>query len=344
MNPLHIPGLAMMTNKVTPREIEKLADRLDITPADNLGAASYDEVRIAAVQLMLKRYSSLADYVVDMNLYIADAVNRRAQLICFPAYTGMLPFLFLPQVSDALLKLRPLEKTGLPDIRLLNDMLADLSDYCFDAYFNTMSVLAARHGVYIMAGSALCFEDDDLCHRAFLINDTGDLVGYQDKISRNRLELELQVRPASELKLFETPVGQLCILTGEDADYYEPARVAKNLGAQILICPTVFAEEPTPVDLALGINMRAQENHIYGLQSVLVGDTGFGFAAEGTSCIFAPNELLSHKNGIFAQSSGRFEPDIVCGVLNYDKLISIESPHTQDRNSELMQKYIDRLY
>lgn len=345
MSALSLSNLSMlMGGRASPREIERIIDRLDIVPSGNMTSVSSNDVRVAAIQLMRKSYSSIADYIVDMNLYIADAVNRRAQLICFPAYTGLLPVSFVPQFANTAPKLRPLAATGLPDIENLNDTLSYFSDFVYDVYFTVMSSLAARHGVYVMAGSTLYFEKDEPRHRAFLFNDTGDLVGFQDKISVNAIEHGLQIEPAPELKLFETPFGGMAILIGEDADYFEPARIAKNLGARILVSPAVFTQEHTLVDIALGLNMRVQENYIYGVQSVLVGDSGLSFTTEGSGCIFSPNEMLMRKNGVLAQTSGRYEPDIICARLNYDKLYAVGSPYTQDKNPELMKKYLDRLY
>jgi predicted amidohydrolase len=333
----------LMGGKASPREIERVIDRLGIVSSGNMSLATSNDVRVAAVQLFRKSYSSIADYIVDMNLYVSDAVNRRAQLVCFPAYTGVLPATVVPQFANSSAKLRPLA-SGLPDMDDFNDTLSFFSDFVYDLYYNTMSGLAARHGVYIMAGSTLYYDGDEPRHRAFLFDDHGDMIGFQDKISLNALEDSLQIDPAPELKIFETPLGGVAILICEDANYYEPARVAKNLGARLLVSPSVFTREYTPVDMALGLNMRVQENFIYGAQSVLVGDTGLGFTVEGSGCLFAPNELLMRKNGLMAQTTGRYEPDVACAKLDYDALDLSASPYTQDKNPEFMRKYLDRLY
>jgi predicted amidohydrolase len=305
---------------------------------------SPNEARVAAVQLFRKSYTSIADYIVDMNLYISDAVNRRAQLVCFPAYTGVLPASVAPQFAAAKAKLRPRAETGLPGIDDFNDTLSYFSDFVYDLYMTTMSLLAAKHGVYIMGGSTLYYDRDEPRHRAFLWSDTGDLIGFQDKLCLNALESGLQIDPGEELKVFETPMGGVAILICEDANCFEPARVAKNTGARMLVSPSVFTREHTPVDMALGLNMRVQENIIFGVRSVLVGDTGLGFTVEGSGCVFAPNELLMRKNGLVTQTTGRYEPDVVCAKLDYDKIDAVQSPYTADQNPEFMRKYIDRLY
>jgi predicted amidohydrolase len=338
-------GFSSMGSKINRREVEKIVDRLEIFPSDNLAVCSSQSVTVAALQMQAKPYGSLAEYVVDMNLYIADAVNRRAQLICLPAFAGLLPMSFAPHFQAHRHRLIP---TGNPECPVdphgLNEVLSYLSDATFDAYFYTMSVLAARHSVYIMTGSTLYFEENELCHRAFLLNEEGELVGYQGKIAESPLEQELQIPPETEVKLFETPMGPVSILIGSDAYHFECARIASRLGAKMILCPNAFLDEYTPVDSSLGPNMRAQENRIYAVQSSLVGETGLGFTLEGGGRIFAPNELLRHKNGVIAKTLGRHQPDIACISLDLDRLDAIRNPYTQDKNPQFMQKYIDRLY
>lgn len=344
VNKFTMSNLALlMSYKVSAKEIEKIIDKLEIIPADNLYAVSSESANIASLQVLVKRYSSLSDYIVDMNLYVADAVNRRAQLVCFPAHTGLLPVSLVPQAEKSVVSLRSSGEEEI-DPAALHKILSYFSDFAFEAYFQTMAALAARHRIYIAAGSTLYFEEDELRHRAFLFNHKGDLAGYQDKLALSKLEHEMGIEPAGELKLFDTPVGLLSILTGSDADYFELARIAKNLGAQLLLCPGAFKGEYTPIMSTLGLNMRVQESKLYGVQSALVGDPGLGFSMEGGCAIFAPNEMVKRKNGIVARASGGFEPDVVCAPLNLDRLELIQNPYHYDKNRDFMHKYVDRLY
>ncbi|MDL2233618.1 hypothetical protein LJC63_08605, partial [Ruminococcaceae bacterium OttesenSCG-928-L11] len=316
MNPFKMPNLAMMMSaRISPKDIGKIVDRLEITPSGNMENISGEAVSVASVQVLCKRYESLTDYVIDMNLYVEDAVNRRAQLIVFPAYTGLLPLSFMPQYDTALEKLRPREDTGLPDPHALNEVLSYYSDYAYETFYTTMSALAAHHQVFIMAGSTLLFEENDLYHRAFLFDDIGECIGYQDKVSLSPLEQELEVEPGAEIRMFDTIAGPISIIIAGDAAYYETGRAATGMGARLLLHPTAFTHDYTPVDAASGINLRVQENRVYGIQSVLVGDSGLGFTLEGPSCIFAPNEVVRSKNGILEQTSGRFSPDVLCRRL-----------------------------
>ena len=344
MNVFSVPGLSfLLSGKVSPKEIEKIVEGLEISPADDLYAGESDPVNVAALQVQLRRYSTLDSYIQNMSSYVSDAVNRRTQLVCFPALAGLLPTTCLPQSQRYLEELRVSTPAEL-DASKLHRALSQLSDYIFDVYFQTMSALAARHRVYIMAGSALYFEQDGLVHRAFLFNHRGELVGFQDKAGLTDLEAELGIAPASEIRVFETPVGPLSILIGSDADYFETAHIAKALGARILLCPSVFPGEYTPITSTLGLNMRVQETKLYGVQSCLVGDTGLGFTVEGGCAVYAPNEMVKLKNGVVSKAGGSPGPDIICVPLNLDRLDQLRCPYTQDRNRDLMHKYIDRLY
>lgn len=335
---------AMMTGKVSSREVERIVDSLGIQPEEFPASAFPERVTVAAVQIMHRRYTSLAEYIFDTNLYIADAVNRRAHLICFPAWAGMLPLSFCAPSESVAAALHPHSGADTPDPEAFYNILAKYCDLLFDAFSQTMSQLAARHRVCLLAGTAPFFEGDDLVQRALLFNSEGELAGYQDKLSLTPWERDVGFLPGDELRVFESPAGTVSILSGSDADYFELARIAKNLGAQILLSPRAFLGEYTPMRAAMGLNMRVQETRLYGVQSVLTGNTGLGFALEGSAQIFAPNELVRAKNGIIAQTKAHREPDLVTAPLSLQQLEEIQNPYTQDKNGDLLRKHIDRLY
>jgi predicted amidohydrolase len=158
------------------------------------------------------------------------------------------------------------------------------------------------------------------------------------------VEQDLGLEEGAEIRMFPTPLGAVSMIVADDIHYYETAKIAKELGASILLNPTVFSREYTPVDAAAGLNLRVQENRVYGVQSVLVGDSGLGFPLEGPCAIYAPNDMVRNKNGILEQGSGRFAPDILCRRLNLERLRDIINPYTADRNAAFMDKYVDRLY
>ncbi|MDL2247692.1 hypothetical protein LJC05_03065 [Bacteroides sp. OttesenSCG-928-J23] len=338
-----LPGLPAI-GKVSPREIEKIVDSLGITAEESPEIIDSESVRVAAVQVMLRRYSSLAEYVFDLNLYLADAVNRRAQLVCFPDWCGLLPLGFHPRLNTVLEPLRPKEGASFPDPDALFELFSRLGDQLFDTTFQTMSLLASRHRVWVMAGTVPYFDGDDLRLRALLFDRHGELAGFQDKLTLTSYQKEVGFTSAEELRIFQTPAGLVAILAGSDSDYFELGRIAKNMGAQILLCPRNFTGEYTPVRAALGVNMRVQETHTFGVQSVLVGNTGMGIVLEGAAQLFAPNGMVRTKNGVLLRAQLSGEPDIICGQLSMERLQQLTDPYTQDKNMGLMGKHFDKLY
>jgi Predicted amidohydrolase len=324
------------------RDVVRLIDKLQIEPSDSLAVVAPEEVRIAALQVLFRQYQSLADYVADLNVYISDAVNRRCQMVCFPAFSGLLSLPLSPHFDPG--ALRPDPATDLPQRELFHACLSDCSDYAYEVYFAAMSAFAARYRIFILAGSTLYFEDDTLLHRAFLFNNKGALVGAQDKLSPTPLESGLAIEPAEELKAFDTPLGTVCILIGSDVFHFETALAAKGMGAHILLNPAAFPRQYTPVDTADGINLRVQEAGLYGVQSVLVGQAA-DYTLSGSACIFAPCEIAGPpgNNGVVALSNGRPAPDMAVGVLNLERLSTLADSYRSDSNPQFIGKYYDLL-
>ena len=335
----------LMSHRVSAKEVAKIIDRLDIRPSENLEVIPSEEVKVAAAQVQIKKYQSLSDYIIDMDCYIADAVNKRAHLVCFPALSGLLPLSFMPQFSNLLPGLR-LRGNDLPETENILECLSYFSEIMFEAYYNTMSQLAAKHRVYIMAGSTVYLDKKVPKHRAFLFGAAGELVGAQDKLLPGQLENALKIEAAPEALTFSTTFGNVAMLIGSDISCFEPARAAKSLGANIILNPTVIRGSYTPMDAAGGLNLRVQENSLYGVQCTMVGDSNLGANLEAPCAFFGPNELLRTrvKNGLIEQSSGRDEPAVLCVKLDLDVVENIRNPYLHDKNPDLLNRYMDRLY
>lgn len=344
MNSLKMFNLSFFSSiKFSPKEIAKIIDFLTIEKSGNLDIAGSNAVYIAAVKLKLKRYINLADYIGDMNRYFEDAVNKRAQMIVFPEYTGLLPFSLMPEYENMLNECAANKDDDI-NIEAFNSHLAFFSNCVYEIYYNTMSLLAEKYEVYVMAGSTLFFEETKLCHKSFLFSPDGDLAGSQDKLSLNKLEFQLDVYQGSEVLVFDTKIGKISMLAGSDSEYFEPAKIAGKNGAQIIVNPTCFTgEDYTPADTAGGINLRVQENcSFYGVKSMLAGSTGLGMSLTGLSEFFAPAVLTKNRNGILAQGTGAGSDEVLVSCLNLDLLDEIKVK--RDKNNIFLEKNYDKLY
>lgn len=336
---------SLLGYRISQKEVAKIVAGLKIEPSDNFAAVSSSIANVAVAQVVCKHYNSLSDFIVDMNQYVADAVDKRAHVVCFPAFTGLLPLTFLSQFKNMLPFLQ-VRGNDIPDPKKIEQCLKATSDTVFDAFYYTMSALAASHKIYIMAGSIVYYDADEPRHSALLFDSSGELVGTQDKIAPSSLEHALKIKTASEIMVFPTSFGNLSILIGSDASYFEIAKAAKSNGANILLSPAAIPGVYTPMDSAGGLNLRVQENSVYGVQCTMVGGTKLGAVLEAPCIFYAPHEVLRSKvkNGIFAQTNGRNEPEVLCARLDLDILLNIRNPYKHDKNPELLSKYIDKLF
>lgn len=272
-------------------QVNQAVERLAIPLSDNLDIIPYDSATVAVVQLEISQYPKVSDFVEHMHQIVADAVNHRAHLVCFPALTAWLALPFSSRFSRIIPELTEHLSTGQINPHRISDMLSACSAEMMEVYITTMSQLAKQHGIYIMAGTALYYEMHQAYHRAFLFDNFGAKAGIQDKIVPSFLEQIFDVTPAGEIGLFETPFGNISLLLTSDTMAFEPMRIAKNLGASFVICPDLHIGTPTPMDLADGINLRVMENIIYGVQPTLVGNTGLGFSLGKGAAVYAPPDI-----------------------------------------------------
>ncbi|MEB3779281.1 MAG: carbon-nitrogen hydrolase family protein [Desulfurococcales archaeon] len=97
---------------------------------------------------------------------------------------------------------------------------------------------AKRVEAYIVAGTILERDGDDVYNTSVLIGPTGEVIGRQRKTHpENHLskrEVELGVKPSNELKVFNTELGKLSILIDVDANIPEVAVSYAILGAEII--------------------------------------------------------------------------------------------------------------
>ena len=98
------------------------------------------------------------------------------------------------------------------------------------------------------------------------------------------------------LDVFETPLGRIGLIVGEDMRYPEVARILTLQGASILIhvaaLPAPFDEEAWLASLW----REVQGNQVFGVEACLVGDC-FGQAYAGRSAILAPVEMTEGERG-----------------------------------------------
>ncbi len=326
--------------KGSEKKIIKAIDRLAIDRSDNLSFLDPAAVRVAAAPIKLRPYRKLDDFVEHLNEKMAAAVGGGAQLVCFPELIGLAPITLSPHYARLLSDYRacPAKERG----QLVNDALYDHYDYLQETYFTSFSELACQYGVYVLAGSLYLFEGDRLYNRAYLFDPDGDVVAYQDKLNPTRDELEFGVDAGEALTLMQTRIGNLCVAIGQDNCYFEIYRIARGLGAKLMLAPVCNLNFGCRLPHAADVYLRVQETPLYAVKSALTGDLmqrHFG----GVSGVYAPIPTAADKQGLLAASGNEVERPLACRV-NLNKLDAVFDPFSCDDNPEFLSAFAARHY
>ena len=305
-------------------------------------------LRVAALQVEVELFSDPLDYVDAMHRRVREAAALGAHLVAFPEYNnlpllGMLPGIEAMGEEVSRTETGSAESADQPGITV-----ADVVHYIGPAmapFLDTLySTLAAEYGIYLMSGSFLLPDGDQVVNRAFLYSPQGQLIGIQDKVHLMPMEAAWGVSAGTRFNLFDTEIGSIAAPVCMDATYFETFRILELQGAEIVIIP-IANPEPYNQWLALrGIWPRVQECPVYGIKSALVGRL-LGFEFTGRAGIFAPAELTSDGSGILDIVVSPEEEGIALAEIDLAELQKLRSDHPwRDNNQALYRRYFPRIY
>ena len=240
--------------------------------------------KVAAVQFQFFRAHSVADMEARLIAAIEPVVERGAQLVALPQYMGL-----------SLLGAAGAGDDPAPVLRKKGTAL-------LKAFKETCSGLAARFGVWLVPGSTIGADDELLVAQAYLFGPDGGVVGCQRQTHLGAREKAWGLTCGDSLDVFETPLGRIGLVVGQDVRAPEVARILVLQGANVLIhvaaMPAPFDEETWLASLW----REVQANQVFGIEACLVGEC-FGQTYAGRSAIHAPVEMTEDGRGIVAQSS-----------------------------------------
>lgn len=303
-------------------------------------------VTVGLAQMRMELAASAADYALRVYRLTRAAVERGAQLVAFPEYTGALLLGLLPGVRE------------LASGRSMQDALSELAGDTqvsvggvFRAvapaarkiYNEAFSTLARKFGIYLMAGSIILPGKDGLLYsHAHLFAPDGRLVGAQRKLHLFSSE-EGWLTPGDELRVFDLPFGCVAMPICMDHTYWETARLAYLAGAEILIDPAADEVGDQEWLAARGVRMRVQESPCYGLHVFMISDI-LGLHWRGRSSVYAPVGLLPPGRHVLAQAESDDQEQVVVRELDMAALRAFRAENAPEFNAELCAKYLPRVY
>jgi len=257
--------------------------------------------KVAAIQLKFFRAQSVADLEARLVAAIQPAVDDGAQLVVLPQHVGL-----------ALLGAAGAGADPLPVLRQKGKAL-------LRAFEETGAELAVRFKVWLAPGSIIGADGESLVAQSYLFAPDGRIAGRQRQTHLGALEKAWGLARGDSLDVFDTPLGRIGLVLGEDVRYPEVARILTLQGATILIH---IAALPAPFDeqaRLASLWREVQSNQVFGIEACLVGEC-LGQAYAGPSSILAPVEMTEGGRGILAQAVTTDGEQAVLADLDFDAL------------------------
>ena len=255
-------------------------------------------VRIAAVQYLMRSISSLDELEAQCSFFVDAASDYKCDFVVFPE-------LFTTQTLSFLKpRARPQEAAR------------DLARQT-PRYLDFFTELAIKFNVNIIGGSQFVLEKDQLHNVSYLFHRDG-AIDRQYKIHITPSERRWWgVSPGDSIQVFETDRGKVAILICYDIEFPELARIAAAQGAQILFVPFNTNDRDGYLRIRTCAQARCIENHVYTVVSGCTGNLPFVENADvhyAQSGIFTPQDVPFARDGVAAECTPNIETLVVRDV------------------------------
>jgi predicted amidohydrolase len=323
----------------------------DPVPESTASPVRPSTMRVAAVQMRICTVRSGRAYAELIYRLAARAACAGASVVAFPEYSGLPLVGLVPGIGRALAGASSLDEatavaaSGEPARPA--DLLAALSPYSQRVYTSVFSAVARELGVYIVTGTMVLHDETEgpaaMRHVGFVYGPTGDRLARYSKSHLMPSEAHWGFEPGRSIPTFNiggvVAAAPVCM----DATYFEPFRIARAAGVDIVIVPSAN-NEPYNVWYAMrGIWPRVQEAQMFGLSSCMVG-TLAGMEFTGRSAIVCPIDISPGGDGVVAQASSHDDEEVVTADISLDALYAYRAANPLRFNPMLYSNYSVGLY
>jgi len=344
--------------KISLDRIEKYCKQLKIKRRRLSEDIDPENIRVSCVQSQIHPVNSIERYIDMLCGFVDQAAKSNSHLIIFPEYNffdlfGLIPgFNFLNQIlNKKAIKVKDEEKDREGESHLkgnnhfLTTVFKGVAKPIEAGIKRIFSLLAKGYGIYIYTGSYILKEKEEIYNAGSLFDPEGNLIGTQKKIHLTDFEVKIGIKRASKMKLYSLPFGKVVCPICMDATYFETFRIAREIGADMVILSIANLEEYTVWKALRGIWPRVQESYMYGLKSSLNGWIA-GMHFTGKAGIFAPLLMTEKKDGILSLSPSYEGNHLITANINLKKLYEArgKAEYQEDKNAEFEKKYIERTY
>jgi predicted amidohydrolase len=244
-------------------------------------------MKIAAAAYPIDWHNRWNDYVGKLRVWVRTAAEQGAELLVFPEH-GALELASLAGEDNARVPERVIDA--------VNARIKDVDEL--------HGSLAREFEVHIAAASGPVRRQGDRkpVIRTRLFAPDGSS-GVQDKLVPSRDEREWGIAPGEPLRVFETALGKVGILAGEDAGAPMLARALASAGAELLLAPSRAASMRGYWRARVAAMARATENRCVVVQAAAVGPADWLPGAgrfHGAAGVYGPPEEGFPEDGVIA--------------------------------------------
>ncbi len=209
---------------------------------------------LALAQYPIEKLHSLLAWKDKIAHWVDQAASVGAKLLVFPEYASM--------------ELASLDPQAMGDLGASLRFVAALRQ-SIDGHH---AMLAARHGVYIVAGSMpVPLEDGRIVNRARIFAPSRGM-SWQDKIVMTRFEREQWgISGGDTIRAFRTSLGIIGISICYDVEFPLIARAQAEAGAHLILAPSCTDTMQGYHRVRIGAQARALENQLFVAQTPTVG-------------------------------------------------------------------------
>jgi predicted amidohydrolase len=334
--------------KISLERIEKYCQQLRIERRRISENIDPENIRVSCVQRQIHPVNSIERYIDMLCGFIEQAVKEDSCLVIFPEYNffdlfGVIPgFRFLNQIlNKRAIRNKDKEKNRKEKSRLKGDnhflttVFKGVAKPIEAGIKRIVSLLAKKYGIYIYSGSYILKEKEEIYNAGSLFDPEGNLIGTQKKIHLTDFEVKIGIKRASEMEVYSFPFGKVVCPICMDATYFETFRIAREIGADMVILPIANLEEYNLWKALRGIWPRVQESYLYGLKSSLNGWIA-GMHFTGKAGIFAPLLMTEKKDGILSLSPSYEGNHLITASINLKKLYEAreKAEYQEDKTTE----------
>jgi predicted amidohydrolase len=262
-------------------------------------------MKIAAAGYPIDWHNRWNDYVGKLRVWVRTAAEQGAELLVFPEYGAM----ELASLAE--------EDNARDPQRAIDAVTARIKDV--DELHGS---LAREFRLHVCAASApLRLADPGPVNRVRLFAPDGSHA-HQDKLVLAGYERDWGIVPGQSARVFETSLGRLGILIGDDAGRPALAAAMADAGADVLLVPSCADSAHAYWRIRLAAMARALETGCAVVHAALVGDADWLPAAKlghGAAAIYAPPAPGFPDDGVVGLGKGD-APGWVHGEVSLDAL------------------------